>query len=340
MRLILTSVLVVLLVSGCSGGPLGDDHRDARVGEVFDTSAQVEGLPVSFTLPTAGYEFVVTKPHSSATSSLPLGEDDDVSPEAGDDTSFIEVQELLPRSLEADTWMLAAEEVEWELWLEVDGRRFPLDREGHRGWVVTVPEDPDEVRLVAEYDGREFAVDPYDPVRAQDTGSAYAPGRQPQLREQACPEQHPVALPDGVEFNGTDCQVRVLDPVPWFGPAGWASAGRSWVLVRATIDINTYFGQEVAGEYVSRETEYGEPTYTFDGRHPTAMYDEDLAEISSRPDDMDVHDSRLLLFEVDEASDGATLRLALTYRGVPKDSADDAETVTHRWKQAFDLRFT
>ncbi|QIX25814.1 hypothetical protein ncot_03790 [Nocardioides sp. JQ2195] len=329
-----------LLVSGCSGGPLGDDERRADVGEVFPAQAQIEGLPVTFTLPTAGYEFLVSKPRSVATSSLPMGEGGDVSPEAGDGTAFIEIDELTPSAVAGDTWMLARENVEWNLWLDVDGRRFPLDREAQNDWVVTVPEDPDEVRLVVDYDGRELAVDPYDPVPTHDTGSAYAPGHLPRLRDHQCPPQRRVELADGVTFNGTDCQVRALDPVPWFGPAGWAAPGRSWVLVKATIDINTYFGQEVAGEYVSRDTAYGEPTYRLDGARPVAMYDSELVEISSRPDDMDVHDARWLLFEVAEDTTDATLRLGLTYTGTPRDPADDATVVTHRWKHVFDLRLT
>ncbi|KRF18937.1 hypothetical protein ASG90_03355 [Nocardioides sp. Soil797] len=340
MRMIVVALMATLLVSGCSDGPLGDDEREAKVGEVFPAQAQIEGLPVAFTLPTASYEFLVSKPRSNATSSLPMGEDRDVSSEASEGTAFIEVDELTPSSSAGDTWVLARENVEWDLWLDVDGRTFPLDRAAQNDWVVTVPADPDEVRLVAEYDGKQFPVDPYEQVRVQDTGNAYGLGGPPQLRDHACPAQRRVKLADGVTFNGTDCQAQVLDPVPWFGPLGWASSGKAWVVVKANIDINTYFGQDVAGEYVSRETEYGEPTYRLDGAKPVAMYDSELNEIASRPDEVDVYDARWVLFEVDDDIRNATLRLALTYTGVPKDSSDDADVVNHRWKQSFDLHFT
>ncbi len=146
-----------------------------------------------------------------------------------------------------------------------------------------------------------------------------------------------------MEFSGGECQIEVLDPVPWFqaaGQSGWASEGTRWVLAKVTVETNAYFAGEHRGQYVQRETEYGEPTYTLGGAAPVAMFDGDFNQIHSRPADMTVHDTRWLLFGLPDGVDEAPLKLRLSYTGVPEDSDSGAATVDYTLKRAVDLRFT
>lgn len=337
MRFVLTAMLAGFLLAGCASGPFSDDERAARVGEVFPSVGDVDGRPVSLVLPTSRYDFVISSPHEvTGSPAALLGEE--VDSKAGDGRAFVDVS-FKRGNMDGDVWPLSPEGNEIpRFWLEYDGTRVELDAQENKAWVVAVPENP-EVRLVAEFDGREIAVEPYDQLAPSAGGDVYD-GRLPRLTEHHCSPARGVKVEGGAEFGSTDCRVEVLDPVPWFqpaGPTGWAPEGTKYLLARVNIDINTYFSQTINGEYVSRETEYGEPTYTLDGAVPRAMYTSDYREISSRPANMDVHDIRWVLFEVPADARRATLKFRLTFSGIPKDDDSGATTVRHTLRRSIDL---
>ncbi|KRF14402.1 hypothetical protein [Nocardioides sp. Soil796] len=336
----LVAAVLIPLVSGCSSTPFDDGERDARVGEVFAVAGEVEGHPVDVVLPVGSYDFVVSSPHEeTGRPAAVVGEE--VSPKAADGRAFVDVGYARHR-MDGDVWMLQPQGNEpVRFWLEYDGKRAMLDGESSYSWVVAVPEDA-EIRLVAEFDGREISIDPYDQVMKSFDGDVYE-GALPHLTDHHCAPYQGVRASQGAEFSGGECQVEVLDPVPWFQPAGstgWAPAGSKWVLARVTLEINGYFSGDHQGQYVRRQTEYGEPTYTLDGKAPRAMFDGDFNQIQSRTDDMTVYDTRWLLFRVADDTDDATLRLRLTYSGVPEDSGSGAPRVDYTLKRAIDVRFT
>lgn len=336
MRRLLLLTTAAVLLAGCSTGSSGDEERDARVGEVFPSVGAVDGRPTTFVFPASTYQFVVSSPRERTESPAALL-DDDVSAKAGDGRAFVDVSYDL-QSMDGDVWPLSPEHTEVpRFWLEYDGTKVELDTSENRSWIVAVPEDP-EVRLLAEFDGRELAVEPYDQLFPSAGGDVYD-GQLPRMTSHHCPAARRAEVAGGVDFMGTRCRVEVLDPVPWFQPAGWAPTDKEYVLARISIDINTSFAQTVNGEYFSRKTEYGEPRYTLGGVAPTAMFNWDREEITSRPDDMDIRDARWVLFEVPAEAREAKLKFRLTYTGVPEIADTDAATARYTFKRSIDLNF-
>lgn len=303
---------------------------------MFEQVGLAAGRPVTFVLPDGRYEFVVSSPRDSARNGSALLSED-VSREAGDGKAFVELSYSFD-AVGGDSSMVMAPEDDRDpaFTLVVDDFPYRLDDTEARAWLLATESDPDEVRLEAEYDGRTISVDPYDPVAPAD-GDVFD-GNPPRLHILPCPQQKPVLVAGGARFEGTECRVQASDPVPYRGGLGWTKPGKAWVVVRSHIDINTYFSHDVAGEYVSRETEYGEPVFRLAGRPPVRMTDSQGKEIFSRPSDMDVFDIRTLVFEVDEQLESARFRLALDYSGFPTDDEDrGAGEARFRFTRSFDL---
>src|SRR3546814_16350825 len=86
-HLALAAFVVSALLTGCSSGMLGEEGRDARIGEIFDANGRAEGYPVLVNLPKDRFQFTVSAPKAEASESLPLA-NQDVSEEAADGTAF------------------------------------------------------------------------------------------------------------------------------------------------------------------------------------------------------------------------------------------------------------
>src|SRR3546814_6896738 len=158
-HLALAAFVVSALLTGCASGMLGEEGRDARIGEIFDANGRAEGYPVRVNRPKDRFQFTVSAPKAEASESLPLA-NQDVSEEAADGTAFLALS-MERQQVPGDVWMLGEGSEEPSFTMDVDGRTYDLDLTEQRSWILVIPEDPDEVRLVAEVDGREFTVDPY-----------------------------------------------------------------------------------------------------------------------------------------------------------------------------------
>jgi hypothetical protein len=235
-RLLLPALSLLLVLTGCSGGSGDDDLPRAAVGEVIPAKlgSSIEGRHSYVVLPGRRYDFTVSSPRETI-DSISAGEAG-VSAEAGEDRRFVEIAWELSVA-PGDTFVMAApEDVEPLLALTADGEQHPvgsLASEGPNAAIVVVPEGVDDVGLEIEFDGLTQVIeDVYSPVdtRADGPSSLYLDA--PSQRWASCPE---ITLSEGdpaVRFFGADCRADISSPVPYFGPLGWAPAGRAWVVVR------------------------------------------------------------------------------------------------------------
>src|SRR3546814_2838386 len=103
-HLALAAFVVSALLTGCSSGMLGEEGRDARIGEIFDANGRAEGYPVLVNLPKDRFQFTVSAPKAEASESLPLA-NQDVSEEAADGTAFLALS-MERQQVPGDVWML------------------------------------------------------------------------------------------------------------------------------------------------------------------------------------------------------------------------------------------
>lgn len=237
-RLALLAALPLLLAgAGCTGDPAqGDDLPAARTGEVITAQlgARIEGHHTYVVLPGRRYDFTVSSPRDEI-DSISAGEAG-VSPEAGDGRRFVEIAWTL-ESPPGDVFVMEAPgDVSPMLTLTADGEAYAvgaLDEEGVHAAIVVVPEDADDLGLEIEYDGLTQVVeDVYDAVVTRADGPDLLYTDAPALHWESCPETTLSGGDPEVAFFGADCQAAISSPVPYFGPLGWAPAGRAWVVVR------------------------------------------------------------------------------------------------------------
>ena len=341
MRRLLLMLIAAVLLTGCSLGAVGGGKSHASVGSTFDLVGPVEGRPVSFVLPTGRWDFVVSEPRATARHALEM-QAEDLSEEAGDDAEFIDIgfeglsalTTRRPPVLRTDhmpTFTLVAGDTSINV-TDVGSR------------LVTVPKDA-EVSLVATFDDRQVTLDPYDTLRGPYAGDVYE-GNMPRMNEVTCPRARNIKVPGGARFGNAECRVRISDLLPWVQfptgfinrDDGWAPDGKRYVNVDVSIDINTYFSQTINGEYIERETGYGEPTYTLNGAKPVVMLDGDGEQIDERPTDMEVYDVRSLVFQVPEDTKKLTMKFALTYTGTPEHADEsDAGDVGYTFRRRLSL---
>lgn len=250
------AVLLLAVASGCSGTPLGDDDpRSAYAGEVFTgglTNA-IQGHHSYVVIPGLRYDFTVSEPTGRMDSIA--ADEGGVDDEAGEDVRFVGVSWELEAQL-GDAFVMEAAEEPRTLSLLVDGEPTvigDLDEEGLFGAYVAVPADADDIGLSLEYDGLTQTVeDAYDPVTNRPAEPAALYLDVPSVEWRYCPRTR---LPTGdrrLTFFGTDCSANVSSALPYYGPLGWAPAGKSWVVAEVRAD-STLVGLDLGDDYVDYE---------------------------------------------------------------------------------------
>ncbi|HEY9564713.1 MAG TPA: hypothetical protein VIR30_13175 [Nocardioides sp.] len=328
-HLALAAFVVSALLTGCSSGMLGEEGRDARIGEIFDANGRAEGYPVLVNLPKDRFQFTVSAPKAEASESLPLA-NQDVSEEAADGTAFLALS-MERQQVPGDVWMLGEGSEEPSFTMDVDGRTYDLDLTEQRSWILVIPEDPDEVRLVAEVDGREFPVDPYDEIRTDHEGDVYR-GEIPILNDLECLEATETNVNEQVAFSGVDCRVSALGPVPWVGlpDAGpWPDPGDRFLVIRTIVPSGGHFRARDGAEWSESTIKEGEPTFTIDGKEPVAVLTWEGERLTAENDD---GPGRRLVFEVSDR-EAVTFVISRRFDATGRDGS----SVSHLFKQAMEI---
>lgn len=203
--------------------------------------------------------------------------------------------------------------------LVADGNEYALD--GLGGWVeqnaisqvarrqyVALKGEPSEISLRVGYDGVDQVVDGL--TGAVDRASA-APIYQLGFASGAQPCGDPLWSPGASDVDDavTPCVVTSAAQRPYVAGLGWATEGKSWMVVSVVSGAPTEF-EGPDGTY---QVDESESTYVLDGQRP----DETFAANDALPAGAiaDPNDPQILVFEVDTARPTGQLEIRTSLTG-------------------------
>ena len=320
LRPLVLSLSALLVLTACTGdGDSGDDLPTATVGDVLPVGlpGSVEGRHSYVVLPTSRYDFLVSTPRASV-DTITAG-DAGISPEAGEDARFVLVEWRLS-GVPGDTFVMEPPaDVSPQLTLVADGVEHDLgalDQEGISAAAVVVPGDVDDVSLEIEYDGfTQVIEDAYGDTRADGPNALYHDAVRLGFTE--CPPVPLSADDPRVRFFGTEVTGRVATPVPYYGPLGWAQAGREWVVAR--IITNPPVAGWDGPDYVSYDTS-SDVRVTLDGAAPVELFPLEEGLVAGPQDDGSW--SAVAVFDVQDVGGDGPLDLRRVLVASPEDDEE------------------